>query len=270
MFSSWRTLPGKSNWRQPRERGIGDALAFDAELARALLQEEAGQRRDVFLALAQRRQAQADDVEAMEQVFAERAGLDPLLQVLVRGGDDAHVAAHRVVAADAIELAVGEHAQQARLQVERHVADLVEEERAAVGLLEAAAARGLRAGEGAALVAEQLGLEQVLRDRRGVDRDERAAGARAVLVQGVGDQLLAGARFAGDQHRDDALAQPADGAEHVLHRRRLAEDLRHLRGRRLGLAPRAGSPRRRGGSARPPWARRRAWAGSRRRRPGRR
>ena len=102
-------------------------------------------------------------------------GLDALLEVLVRRGDDAHVAAHRVVAADAVELAVGEHAQQARLQVERHVADLVEEQRAAVGLLEAAAPRRLRAGEGAALVAEQLGLEQVLRDRRGVDRDERAA-----------------------------------------------------------------------------------------------
>ena len=50
----------------------------------------------------------------------------------------------RLVAADAVELAVGEHAQQARLQVGRHVADLVEEQRAAVGLLEAAAPRRLR------------------------------------------------------------------------------------------------------------------------------
>ena len=83
--------------------------------------------------------------------------------------------------------------------------------------------------------------------------------ARAVLVQRVGDQLLARARLAGDQHRDDALAQPADRPEHVLHRRRLAEDLRHLGGHRLGLAPRAGFLRRRGGSGRPPWARRRAW-----------
>jgi uncharacterized protein YoaH (UPF0181 family) len=79
------------------------------------------------------------------------------------------------VAADAVELAVRQHAQQPRLQVERHVADLVEEQRAAVGLLEAAAARGLRAGEGAALVAEELAFEQVLRDRRGVDGDERTA-----------------------------------------------------------------------------------------------
>ena len=41
---------------------------------------------------------------------------------------------------DARELAVLEHAQQLGLHGRRHVADLVEEERAAVGLLEAAAA----------------------------------------------------------------------------------------------------------------------------------
>ena len=88
--------------------------------------------------------------------------------------------------------------------------------------------RGLRAGERAALVAEQLALEQVLRDRGGVDGDERAARARAVLVQRTRDQLLARARLAGDEHGDDALAQAADGAEHVLHRGGLAEHLGHV------------------------------------------
>ena len=85
----------------------------------------------------------------------------------------AHTRLERRMAADAVVLAVGEHAQQAHLQVGRHVADLVEEQRAAFGLLEPAAPQRLRAGERAALVAEQLGLQQVLRDRRGVDRDER-------------------------------------------------------------------------------------------------
>jgi hypothetical protein len=47
-----------------------------------------------------------------------------------------------------------------------HLADLVEEERAAVGLLEAADAAAVGAGEGALLVAEELGLEERLRDRR--------------------------------------------------------------------------------------------------------
>ena len=65
----------------------------------------------------------------------------------MRRCDDAHVGLDRRVAADAIEVAVGEHTQQARLQFRRHVADLVEEERAAFGLLEAAATLGLRTGK---------------------------------------------------------------------------------------------------------------------------
>ncbi len=85
------------------------------------------------------------------------------LEVLVRGGDHAHVDLDRHLAADPVELALGQHAQQAGLQLRRHVADFVEEQRAAVGLLEAAAAQRVGAGEGALLVAEQFGLEQVAR-----------------------------------------------------------------------------------------------------------
>jgi hypothetical protein len=76
-----------------------------------------------------------------------------------------------------------------------------------------------------ALVAEQLGLQQILRDGRGVDGHEGAAGALGMLVQRARHQLLAGAGFAGDQHRDVALRQAADGPEHILHRRRLPQHL---------------------------------------------
>ena len=73
-------------------------------------------------------------------------------------------------------------------------------------------------------MAEQLGFEQILRNGGGVDGDERLVGARAVAVQGARHQFLAGARFAVDQHGGVRLRQAADGAEHFLHRRRLAED----------------------------------------------
>jgi hypothetical protein len=81
--------------------------------------------------------------------------------------------------------------QQAGLQIGRHVADFVEKERAAFGLLEAPAALRLRAGKRAALVAEQLGFKQIFRNGRGVDGDERLAGTRAVAMQGARHQLLA-------------------------------------------------------------------------------
>ena len=53
-----------------------------------------------------------------------------------------------------------QHAQQLDLELERHVADLVEEDGAAVGQLELAEPPVLGVGEGALLVAEQLGLEE--------------------------------------------------------------------------------------------------------------
>ena len=57
-------------------------------------------------------------------------------------------------------------AQQLGLRLERHLADLVEEQGAPVGGLEAPLALAQRAGEGAALVAEQLGLDERVRGRR--------------------------------------------------------------------------------------------------------
>ena len=55
------------------------------------------------------------------------------------------------------------------------------------------------AGEGAALVPEQLGLEQGFRQRRAVDGEEGPVGALAGVMDGARDQLLAGAALAGDQ-----------------------------------------------------------------------
>ena len=57
-----------------------------------------------------------------------------------------------------------QHAQQLRLQLERDVADLVEKQRAAVRQLEAADPLRDRAGERAALVAEELALQQAGRE----------------------------------------------------------------------------------------------------------
>ncbi|MPM62402.1 hypothetical protein SDC9_109273 [bioreactor metagenome] len=128
------------------------------------------------------------------------------------------------MSAHAVEMAVRQHPQQTRLQVKRHVADFVEEQRAALGLLEAATALRLRAGERAAFMAEQFAFQQILGDGRRVDGHERAARDRRVLVQRTRHQLLARAGFARDQHRHRALTQAPDGAEHILHGRRLAQD----------------------------------------------
>ena len=83
----------------------------------------------------------------------------------MRRGDDADVHDPQGVVADAAELVALEHAQQLHLGRGGHVADLVEEERAAVGALDQALAVGRGAGEGPAHVAEQLALDQRLGQR---------------------------------------------------------------------------------------------------------
>ena len=71
-------------------------------------------------------------------------------------------------AADRIDLALLDGAQELDLRVERQLADLVEEQRAAGGLDELADVALGRAGEGALLVAEQD------RSRRGCPGSRRS------------------------------------------------------------------------------------------------
>src|SRR3954466_2125850 len=151
-------VAGKVEPRKLRERVVRQTLRLDAELARARGEKMLGKKRDVFGALSQAGQAQANDVQAMVQILAKCSLAHALLEDLMCGRDDADIHLHLLVAADAIEAAIGKHAQQARLEFRRHVADLVQEKRAALGLLEAAAALLLGASERASLVPEQLRL----------------------------------------------------------------------------------------------------------------
>ena len=91
------------------------------------------------------------------------------------GADDPGVDRDRLAAADPLDHPLLQEAQQLDLERQRDVADLVEEQGAAMGELDLALGGLDRAGEGALLVAEQLGLEQVLGDGGAVDRDEAAA-----------------------------------------------------------------------------------------------
>ena len=110
-----------------------------------------------------------------------------------------------------------QRAQQLGLYRGRELADLVEEERAARGRLEASDAPLDGVGEGAALVTEELALDQALGNSRAVDRNEGTAAPRSVLVDGAGRQLLAGAALAADQHRGARLRHAPDGVEDLLH-----------------------------------------------------
>src|SRR5439155_1569060 len=138
--------------------------------------------------------------------------LELRLEVRVGRGDEAHVDLDRAVGADRGDALVLDDPEQFGLETEGHLTDLVEEERPAVGRLEQPAPRLAGAREGALLEAEQLRLEQLLRDRRAVHRDERLVPSRAREVERAREELLADARLAVDQH---GRIEPGDRIEQL-------------------------------------------------------
>src|SRR5262249_36948718 len=129
---------------------------------------------------------------------------------------------------DALELLLLQHAQQRDLRLGGQLAHLVEEERPARRDLEAALTPLQRAGEGAALVAEQLRPEQGRPGRRAVPAAERRGAARAAprpAVDRARQQLLARPRLARQQHRGVGRRNLASAVQHPTEWLRLADDL---------------------------------------------
>ena len=163
------------------------------------------QRANVFLAFPQGRQADRDHIQAVEQITPKGAALHVLRQVAVGGRHHAHLYRYFTLAAQPHQRAFLQRAQQLGLQGQRHVANFIQKNRALVGLLKPACPGVLRAGEGPALVAKQLGLKQRVRNRSAVHLDEGLVTPLAGQMHGPGKQLLAGARFAQQQHAGRGL-----------------------------------------------------------------
>ena len=156
---------------------------------------------DVVAPLAERQDVDVNHVQPVVEILAEIAGRDALAQVPVGGADDPHVDAigGAVVGADRLDFARLQESQQQRLHPQRHLADLVEEQRALVGLLEEARLVAIGVGEAAFDVAEELRLEQRIGQAGAVQGAERLRTARAAVVDQLRGDFLADTAFAGDE-----------------------------------------------------------------------
>jgi hypothetical protein len=157
------------------------------ELAREVIDEQ----RDVVGPLAQRRNGHPHDGEAVVEILAEPFGGDLGAQGAVGRRDHAHRDLLVLGAAHGPHGALVERAQQRRLHLGRELADLVEEQRAAVRLFEGAGPIRDGAREGPAQVPEERRLDELLGHGAAVEDDERSGLARAVTVDLLGEQLLA-------------------------------------------------------------------------------
>ena len=170
----------------------------------------------------------------MIEVFAKVARGHGLLKIAICGAQDPCVRLQDGIAPQALEGAVLQDPQNLRLDHQRDVADFIQKDRAATGLLELSDPPCRGAGEGARLVAKKLAFQQGLRDGRAVDDHQRHLISPAVLINRACHQFLARARLAADEYGGVGCGDSADRLVELLHGRTLPDDsiIRSLR--RLG------------------------------------
>ena len=129
------------------------------------------------------------------EVLAKPAAFDHRIEVLVGRGNDADIGRDGLAPAQPLESPLLQQPQDLGLGARGHVADFVQQQRAAVGLLELADAPAVGPGKRPALVAEEFAFQERLGNGRAVDGQERRLAAAAVMVDGASDQFLARAAF---------------------------------------------------------------------------
>jgi hypothetical protein len=132
-------------------------------------------------------------------------GLNHGGQIAVRRRDDADLDVDRSLTANADDLAILHHTEKTHLRRGRQVTHFVEEQRAAIGLLEPALSTGHGPGERSRFVAEQLRVDQFRRNRAAVHAPEGSAAKWRLFVNSSGNNLFAGSGFSKEEHRGAAL-----------------------------------------------------------------
>jgi hypothetical protein len=101
------------------------------------------------------------------------------------------------------------HPQQLDLQDLTHLTDFVEKQRAPVRGLKKADFVSYRAGKGPLLISEHFRLQQAIRQRSAIHRNERLVPTRPIRMDCPRNQLLAGPAFPLQEHRALALGHPS-------------------------------------------------------------
>ena len=127
---------------------------------------------DILNPLPERRQLECDDVEPEVQVFTKCSPCDLFFEIAIGRGDQAKI--HRDIfrSSDSSKGAFLQNAKQLPLHPQIEIADLVQEQRAALGAIQKAKLALMGACKRAAFMSEQLAFKQVAGNGRAVDADE--------------------------------------------------------------------------------------------------
>ena len=146
------------------------------------------QDRQIVEPLSQRRQRDRERRHPVEQLVIETTLVGELLQILVGGADQAEAVA-----------VVAQHADQLLLHRHRETMEMLEQQRAAAGLLHPSAASSVQT--------EQAVTDALRGTERAVDAHERAVSRPAGGVEHLGHEPFAGTALPHKKHRR------MDGAE---------------------------------------------------------
>src|SRR5262249_20061306 len=119
--------------------------------------------------------------------------------------DDSDVQGNAALPSQMLDHFVVDGAENLRLGVEAHVADFIQKDRPTLGELQHTGLGGVSACKSTAFIAEQLALEQVVRNGGAINANQWPLAAPAVVVDEGCRQLLARARLSSDQ--DSAVRQ---------------------------------------------------------------
>src|SRR5262249_33134672 len=118
----------------------------------------------------------------MKQILTKLFLPHSRLKIAMRRNHHANAYGDGLVAADTLDFSFFQHAEQFRLHGQRHIADLIEKNRSAIGLLKFSDVPASRAGKSTPFMAEQFRFDQLRWNRRAIQRDKRALRASTAFV----------------------------------------------------------------------------------------
>ena len=227
-------FPGRSVRQHP------DLLVVAAVV---LVQEFLGQKLYVVRPLPKGRNGNVDDVQPVIQVLSEKAFGYQFRGDLVYGGDDPHIDGDVPGAAHSPDVGLLQDPQKLGLKVVGHGGYLVQQDGAAVGLLEKSCPVH-RSRESALGCSEKYALQKALRDGRAVLGQEGLPRPGPVVMYALGYELLARTGLPVDEHRRVVYGRLAGPLQHLQEPLILSEniaegifhDLRSLDGHVLHLS----------------------------------
>src|SRR5215475_8635650 len=150
-----------------------------------------GEKRDISGALTQRRKTEGNNIQAVIQVLTKPLSLDLPLQIRIGCGNDTHICGFTFCASQRTVLAILQEPQELDLCRRTEGIHLIQEQGAifCLGYEPLLWTRGVRIGPLG--MPKEFIFDEMFRQGSTVDRDKRFAPPQTMIVDGLGDQLLA-------------------------------------------------------------------------------